>query len=285
MRNITSVERSVVMSQRITFVLSELTSQGIGQTIPANRRPCAISKESMGTTLGKPLTQASLHHAEEGHSGGDRVQQQHAISIVDPPALPQRRACLGSCIVVVGIIWCIATIGMAIAFVATGRSVIESRVARLAPIARSSDFVKDVPRRACDLKLRITYGEATLLEVGAALALSIGHSVNVDEETSIFSYGRRLITVRFANCDPVLELTLGGEALQQSWSSNLCRMRGARLVITDGPEVVAEEEAGTKDAEKQSASHKPSFLKINHSSFPRPPNSGEGHTTTMSRRP
>ena len=173
---------------------------------------------------------------------------------------------------------------MAVAFVATGRSVIESRVARLAPIARSSETVSDMRRRACDLKLRITDGEATLLEVGAALALSIGHSVNVDEETSVFSSGRRLLTVRFFNCDPVLELTLGGEALQQSWSSNLSRMRGARLTITEGPEVVLEQESETHTAEEQSASQGMLFVKKNRSFSPRVPNSSEGRTTIIRRR-
>lgn len=263
------------MSQRITFVLSELTSQGIGQTTPANRRPCAISKETMSTALGKPLTQGSVYHAEEGHHyGGDRgqQQQQHAISIAEPPALPQRRACLGSCIVVVGIVWCIATVGMAVAFVATGRSVIESRVARLAPIARSTDVVADgVSLRACDLKLRVIDGEATLVEVGAALALSIGNSVNVDAETSIRAAGRRLVAVRFANCDAALELTLGGEALQQSWSSNLSRMRGARLTITEGPDVVSEAKAGARTAEEQRPSPGLSSVKRNRSLLSSPP--------------
>lgn len=171
------------------------------------------------------------------------MEDAHAISIAEPPALPQRRACLGPWIVAVGVIWCIATVGMAIAFVVTGRTVTEYRAARLSPIVRSVDMANDVTRRVCYLKLRITDGEATLAEVGAALALSIGNSINVDTETSLRDVGRCIVAVRFAKCDPSLENMLGGTALQQSWSANINRMRGAQLIIIEGPEVLSVEEA------------------------------------------
>lgn len=160
----------------------------------------------------------------------------HSISIAEPPALPKRRACLGTCVVAVGIFWCLATVGMAVAFVATGRSVTESRVARLPLLSRPMELSSDAGARFCGLKVRITDGEATRAEVAAALALSIGNSVNVDAETTVRSIGRRLMAVQFANCDQALEQLLSSDTLQQSWSSNLIRMRGAHLMITEGPD-------------------------------------------------
>lgn len=199
------------MSQRLTFVLSEISSV-------RERPPTPLTIQNFPTRAASANTPASPK-AES---------KQHHVIQIDPPSLPKRRACLCTCIFITVACWCVATTVLALLYVArsgaiTGAS--ERRVVLQVP--------PDVSRR-CTLTVRTSEAEATRAELVAALALAVG-GLDVDRDVAVTARGRHVFDVVVGRCDRVVEDAFAGEMLLGAWNLNLSRMRGAKLTLADGP--------------------------------------------------
>ena len=249
---------SSMSQKRISFVLSELSSQDL------RRAP------DMPVPLPLPFPTNTCSAPGSNAQPAPPAVMQHAIAIGEPPALPKGRGRpIAACIFFLIFCWFVGTLVAAVAFV-TGRTTfaIETQPARL------PRFERTATSRACTLKTRIADVDASMAEVKAGLALTIGASLQVDSETTASAVGRRVVELRFSACDPglvrsvhpplrpnrcphrncflrpcarfgmfrlpfasscELESVLASSAFEAALQANLFRMRGARIAVVDGP--------------------------------------------------
>ncbi len=203
------------MSQRLTFVLSEISS--VRERPPA---PCTIhnSIHSLPTRASSANTPVSTT---------EETKQHHVIQI-EPPSLPKRRAYLTTCIFFTAACWCVATTVMSLLYVVRGGTIPEALTRRVVLQTR-----EDVHRR-CALTVRTSEAEASRAELVAALALTVS-GLNTDRDVAVTARGRHVFDVVVEHCDRIVEDSFAGEALVGAWNLNLSRMRGAKLSLSDGP--------------------------------------------------
>lgn len=74
-------------------------------------------------------------------------------------------------------------------------------------------------------------------DIAASLSALLGNSVNVQKDIT-FKYSEAgRVHLDALNCDEALRSFLADDRIQRSWILNLARVRGAMLVITNGPVV------------------------------------------------
>lgn len=202
------------MSQRLTFVLSEISS--VRERAPA---PSTIhnSIHSLPTRVSS-VTTSPKHESKQHH---------HVIQL-DPPNLPRRRACMTTCVFTTAACWCVVTTVLSLLYIA------RSGVLPNSPASRVVLQVQEDVRRRCALTVRTSEAEASRAELVAALALAVS-GLDTDRDVAVTARARHVFDVVVARCDLVVEDAFAGEALIDAWNLNLSRMRGAKLFLADGP--------------------------------------------------
>jgi hypothetical protein len=204
------------MSQRISFVLSELTAV-------QNRDSLLALNHSNIHSLPTRAVVASSTTPES-------TKQPHHIINLDPPTLPKRSACLCTCLLMAVAFWCVATTVLALMYVARGGTTPGASGYRILLPMRDTHEVG----RLCTLSVRTSEADTSSAEVVAALVLTV-RGLDVDKDVSVTTRGRHVFDVILAGCDRVMEDAFAGDALVNAWSTNLARMRGAKLTLSYGP--------------------------------------------------
>lgn len=192
------------MSQRISFVLSELTAQ--------TTHPPGLAKselEEKPPNLPSPQTGPVID-----------------LGAPDLPDLPKRRvwgsvACLLSALVC----WFALAAAMALVFVSIEHGslmVTSRRVNLLLP-----DLLE---RRECTIGVFVKEGEASRQEIAVALGLCLD---KLDQETvSSVEHAPGFVDVTVRRCsDAVFEALSSGEVIRE-WSARLVLLREAKLVVS-----------------------------------------------------
>lgn len=189
------------MSQRLSFVLSQIASQN-KPVLPVIR---------------PPLRPVSEHH----------------VVSVEAPSLPRRRA--GACIVCVLCIWILATISLAVVVTLTGRlwgvDVVSSQLLLRKVQSNPSE------KRDCTMTVYINNGHATRQQLSVALGLALDGIVN-DEDLQVDEKENGVFYLVVKSCSESLFDALKSESVQNMWRNKLAAMKAVSFVVVRSEHVV-----------------------------------------------
>lgn len=226
------------MSQRISFVLSDFHASRQRTTSPFS------AYQPFGASC-QQAHQAGLHGQQHQHhpptapvhepQSRQPTPQHQAIDVLEAPSLPKRRSPVCMCLGIVVGLWCLATIGMAIAFFIQGRSWMTST----SPVHHDvSNLILPRMHRerlaTADCLFSVVVDGpvgTTRSEIVTALGIVTGVPDDVDLDVTVTKLSTAEFNVSVKNCDSSLAYALGNESLKSAWALRLKSFRGGSVEI------------------------------------------------------